>query len=81
MRNKALRYSIYSITLLLFSFLLSYFRVPLLGISPGYAPHNFSFNVGVYGPMQFVSMVLSVISIFIANSPKSVKVLFSAIFC
>ena len=33
----------------------NYHREPWLGIKPGYAPHNFAFNLGFYLPSVLLS--------------------------
>ena len=43
----------------------NYHREPWLGIEPGYAPHNFAFNVAFYIPSVFLSSCLAFISIIV----------------
>ena len=38
-----------------------YFRKELFGIEPGYAPHNFSFNIGLILPLTFLSLFITFI--------------------
>ena len=40
-------------------FFINYFRFELLGIVPGYAPHNFVFNLSFFLPALFISFCYS----------------------
>jgi hypothetical protein len=42
---------------------INHFREELFGIVPGYAPHNFSFNVSFFIPATLVILITSLISI------------------
>lgn len=41
-------------------FIFGYYRFEWFGILPGYAPHNFGFNVGLIIPLTFISFACSV---------------------
>jgi hypothetical protein len=40
-------------------------RQAWLGIEPGYAPHNFAFNLSFYGPVMLLALLLCVASIIL----------------
>lgn len=55
--------SIFLVGLFVFVLLINAFRKELFGIEPGYAPHNFGFNVTFFIPSMILIMILSIIVI------------------
>jgi uncharacterized membrane protein YidH (DUF202 family) len=58
----ALSFAATSLALLAAAQVVNYFREPWLGIEPGYAPHNFAFNLSFYIPSLLLSSALAVVS-------------------
>lgn len=54
-----------SFLLIILEQLLSYYRLELLGLHPGYAPYNFSYNFRYLFPAMFISGVLSIIALIL----------------
>ena len=53
---------------------INYYREPWLGIVPGYAPHNFAFNLSFYIPSVLLSTCLVLISaIFYFHSVRTLR--------
>lgn len=42
-------------------FIFGYYSLEWFGVLPGYAPHNFAFNIGIILPLIVISSVLAVI--------------------
>ena len=42
----------------------NYYREPWLGVQPGYAPHNFAFNLAFYIPSILVSTAFALSAMF-----------------
>jgi hypothetical protein len=55
--------SIFIVGLFVFILLINAFRKELFGIEPGYAPHNFGFNVTFFIPSMMLIGILSLIVI------------------
>ena len=53
--------------LLLLAFILGFFRQQLFGVIPGYAPHNFAFNVILIFPLVFFSLLICFIVVIVIN--------------
>ncbi|HCO68164.1 MAG TPA: hypothetical protein DIT04_10485 [Dysgonomonas sp.] len=61
--NKTLIISVISLIIFIGVQILNFFRQELFGVVPGYAPHNFSFNLLIYIPANIISLVLSIVVI------------------
>jgi hypothetical protein len=57
--RRAAFFALGSLLLFLVAETVNFNREAWLGVTPGYAPHNFSFNLSFYLPMMVVSNVLA----------------------
>lgn len=57
--RKMMRRAIIASSLFVLLLTLNYFRLELLGIVPGYAPHNFGFNILFFLPTLIVILIIS----------------------
>lgn len=53
--------SLLAIALLAIALILNYFRLELFNVVPGYAPHNFWFNLTFFIPLTVSSLLISII--------------------
>jgi hypothetical protein len=58
--NRYLYLSIISFFLLLIAQIANVFRQELFGIVPGYAPHNFSFNLAFFIPINLLALIIGI---------------------
>lgn len=58
-QQRLFRWAILADSLLVAALLVNYFRFELFGIVPGYAPHNFSFNIVFFIPAVLISALIS----------------------
>jgi hypothetical protein len=69
-KSKKIKRAVWNFRLGLFTFILfvavmtiNYFREELFGIVPGYAPHNFSFNLTFFIPANFFILICCLVVI------------------
>jgi len=65
---------ILSTGLLMITLLINHFRFELLGIVPGYAPHNFGFNMLFFLPSTILSLIGALIVLFRIDKIKIKRV-------
>jgi hypothetical protein len=58
-QRRLLVWSLIAATLFICALVLNYFRRPLFGIIPGYAPHNFTFNFIFFIPATVIATLIS----------------------
>lgn len=58
-----LRLAITSLVFFIVVLTINYFRLALFGVVPGYAPHNFSFNLLFFIPTNFLILIMALIVI------------------
>ena len=58
-QRKLLCWAISADALLITTLVVNYFRFDWFGIVPGYAPHNFSFNVVFFIPVVFTAALIA----------------------
>lgn len=58
-QRRLFRWAILADSLLIIALVVNYFRLEWLGVVPGYAPHNFSFNVVFFIPIVLTSTLIS----------------------
>jgi hypothetical protein len=59
-QRRLFRWAIVADSLLVTALIVNYFRFELFGIVPGYAPHNFSFNITFFIPAVLTSALISI---------------------
>ncbi len=61
----ALSFSAVGFSLYAAAQVVNFYREPWLGIEPGYAPHNFAFNLSFFIPMILLSTLLVLFALFL----------------
>jgi len=55
--------AIFALFLILLANFLNYFRLEFFDVIHGYAPHNFAFNLIIFFPLNFIGILLSIITL------------------
>jgi len=70
---------IFAIGLFLITFVINEFRYELFGIRPGYAPHNFGFNMLFFLPSTVISLICALIVLIRKSKQEIPKAKFYSI--